>query len=86
MKKLLLIGAGVGIGYVLGARAGRPAYDRIVENARRLGSSLDRTQDATRDVVTEAKHAGEQLRDKADSRIAETVDKVGSVLPTTTNG
>jgi hypothetical protein len=86
MKKLLLIATGVGIGYVLGARAGRPAYDRLVETARRLGSNLDRTQDATRDVVTEAKHVGEQLRDKADSRIAETVDKVGSVLPTSTNG
>jgi hypothetical protein len=84
MKKLLLIGTGVGIGYVLGARAGRPAYDRIVETTRSFGSSigLDRTRQATRDVVDEAKHAGEQLRDKADSRIADTVDKVGSVLPT----
>lgn len=84
MKKLLLIGTGVGIGYVLGARAGRPAYDRIVENARSLGSALglDRTREATREVVDDAKAAGEQLRDKADSRLADTVDKVGSVLPT----
>jgi hypothetical protein len=88
MKKLLLIGTGVGIGYVLGARAGRPAYDRLVENARSLGSAvgLDRTREATRDVVDDAKAAGEQLRDKADSRLADTVDKVGSVLPTSGSG
>ena len=83
MRKLLLVATGAGIGYVLGARAGRPAYDRIVETARQLGQNarLDRTRAATRDVVSEAKHAGEQLRDKADSRLAETVDKVGAVDP-----
>jgi hypothetical protein len=83
MKKLLLVATGAGIGYVLGARAGRPAYDRIVERARRLGAGirLDRTQQATRDAMAEAKQAGEQLRDKADSRLADTVDKVGSALP-----
>ena len=31
--------------------------------------------------MSEAKHAGEQLRDKADSRLAETVDKVGCRHP-----
>ena len=84
MRKLLLVATGAGIGYVLGARAGRPAYDRIVERTRSLadGLRLDRTQRATRGVVAEAKQAGEQLRDRADSRIAETVDKVGSALPT----
>jgi hypothetical protein len=85
MRKLLLVATGAGIGYVLGARAGRPAYDRIVDNARRLaeGMRLDRTQRATRDVMTEARNAGEQLREKADTRLAETVDKVGSALPGT---
>ena len=83
MRKLLLVATGAGIGYVLGARAGRPAYDRIVEGSRRLGEAagLDRTRRATREVVSEARHAGEQLRDRADTRLAETVDKVGSVLP-----
>lgn len=86
MRKLLLVATGAGIGYLLGARAGRPAYDRIVATARQLGQNarLDRTRAATRDVVSEAKHAGEQLRDKADSRLAETVDKVGAVIPTST--
>jgi hypothetical protein len=86
MRKLLLVATGAGIGYVLGARAGRPAYDRIVETARSLGDGLrlDRTQRATRGVMAEAKQAGEQLRDKADSRIAETVEAVGSALPTDT--
>jgi hypothetical protein len=85
MKKFLLVTSGVGIGYLLGARAGRPAYDRLVEAAKRAAAEvrLDRTGSATRNVVTDAKHAGEQLRDKADSRLAETVDKMGSVLPGT---
>jgi hypothetical protein len=88
MRKLLLVATGAGIGYVLGARAGRPAYDRIVENARRLGAGmrLDRTQQATREAMAEAKHAGEQLREKADSRLADTVDKVGSALPGSAGG
>ena len=86
MKKLLLIGTGVGIGYVLGARAGRPAYDRLVETVRRFGSGLDDTQNATRDVVAEAKHAGEEWRDRADVMLADAVDKVGGVLPGTRAG
>jgi hypothetical protein len=83
MKKLLLLATGAGIGYVLGARAGRPAYDRLVEATHQLGSTVgfDRSRSAARDVVSDARWAGEKLRDKADSRLAETVDKVGSVLP-----
>lgn len=84
MRKFLLVATGAGIGYVLGARAGRPAYDRIIDNAQRLGDGLrlERTRRATRGVVSEAKQAGEQLRDRADSRLADTVDKVGAALPT----
>lgn len=85
MKKLLLVAAGAGVGYVLGARAGRPAYDRIVDQARDLGllGGMRRTQEATRGVMTEARQTAEQLRDKADAKLASTVETVGSVLPTT---
>lgn len=85
MKKLLLVAAGAGIGYVLGARAGRPAYDRIVDRARDLGltGGMTRTQEATRGVMDEARQVSEQLRDKADAKLAGTVEAVGSVLPTT---
>jgi hypothetical protein len=36
MGKLLLFGAGVAIGYVLGARGGRQAYDDLVETAQKI--------------------------------------------------
>ena len=34
--RLMTIAAGVAVGYVLGARAGRGKYEQIVDNARRL--------------------------------------------------
>ena len=39
MRGKILLLAGVGIGYVLGARAGRESYDRIVRAADKFWSS-----------------------------------------------
>jgi hypothetical protein len=36
MGKVLLFGAGIAIGYVLGARGGRQAYDDLVETAQKI--------------------------------------------------
>lgn len=36
MRKLLLFGAGLAIGYVVGARGGRKAYDDLVATAQKV--------------------------------------------------
>lgn len=36
MKKLLLFAAGVGVGYILGARAGRERYEQLRDTAQRF--------------------------------------------------
>jgi hypothetical protein len=54
--KLLAVGAGIAIGFVLGARQGRPAYDRIVERVR----GIRRDPDVRKVVGT----AQDTLRDK----------------------
>lgn len=68
MKKMLLIGLGGAIGYVLGARAGRPAYERMRDGwdglTRRTG--LDT-------LSTTAKEAAVDVRDAAADRVADTV-------------
>ncbi len=70
MKKLILIGIGGAIGYVLGARAGRPAYDRLRDGwqglTRRAG--LD-------DLATTAKEAAVDVRDVATERASDAMSK-----------
>lgn len=39
MRKFLLLTLGGGVGYVLGARAGRPAHDRLTDLASGVGIS-----------------------------------------------
>jgi hypothetical protein len=36
MRKLLVFGAGLAIGYVVGARGGRKAYDDLVATAQKI--------------------------------------------------
>jgi hypothetical protein len=70
MKKMLLIGLGGAVGYVLGARAGRPAYDRMLDGweglTRRTG--LD-------SLATTAKEAAVDVRDAAADRVSDTVSR-----------
>lgn len=65
MKKLLLVVGAGSVGYLLGARAGRPAYDRFTDALGRITSSsgLDQAADT---VVT----AGVDLRDAAAQRVS----------------
>ncbi len=59
MRKLLLLTAGGAAGYVLGARAGRPAYDRIVASYSRLTSAvgLDQAGHTVRTATVDLKDA-----------------------------
>ena len=68
MKKMLLLGIGGAVGYVLGARAGRPAYDRMRDGwdglTRRTG--LDA-------LATTAKEAAVDVRDAAADKVTDVV-------------
>jgi len=68
MKKMLLLGLGGAVGYVLGARAGRPAYERMRDTwngvAGRTG--LDT-------LATTAKEAAVDVRDAATDRVSDAV-------------
>lgn len=77
MKKLMLIVGAGSIGYVLGARAGRPAYDKLAETVGRLTKSggLDKAADK---VVT----AGADLRGAAAQRTADKVKDLSSSAAT----
>lgn len=72
MWKLTLI-VGVGIGYVLGSRAGRQRYEQIAETARQIAQN-PRVQDA----ADKAKHQAGAVAGKAAGAVA---DRVGDRLP-----
>ena len=69
MKKFVLLATGGAIGYVLGAKAGRPAYDQIVRGWNRLSRSVGLSE-VGRSV---GKSAGD-LRDAAKDRAASQVE------------
>lgn len=77
MKKLMLIAGAGAVGYVLGARAGRPTYDKLADTVGRITRSggLDEAADK---VVT----AGMDLRDAATQRAADKVKDLSSSAAT----
>lgn len=70
MKKLLLVGLGAGAGYVLGARAGRPAYDRLERQWHQLSQRLGIPQ--MRDDIAAA---GVDLTDAARQQAVRSMDE-----------
>lgn len=68
MRKLLLLSLGGFVGYVLGARAGRPAYDRLVQ----AWSGLTRSA-GLGDLTTTVKEAAVDVRDTALDRANDAV-------------
>jgi hypothetical protein len=65
MKKLLLMSVGGAIGWTLGARAGRPAYDRMVERVSGMSESLGLGK-----LASTVKEAGIDVRDSAVHRVS----------------
>lgn len=72
MRKLMFI-AGVAVGYVLGARAGRERYEQLREAARRF-----RKNPAVRNSMDSATLAGRQAAGRAAGAFA---DRAGERLP-----
>jgi hypothetical protein len=79
MKRLLLLGTGMAVGYVLGARAGRERYDQIVAMSRKAwsGAGLDaRTHQVGSQVGATAREASGLVADAATTKLAEVADLV----------
>ena len=68
MRKILLVSLGGTVGYVLGARAGRPAYDRIMERWTGFASAVGFAK-----LAASAAEAGVDVRDSAVSRFSSAV-------------
>jgi|SRR5471030_791726 hypothetical protein len=63
-KSLLIVLVGLGVGYVLGARAGRERYDLIVEKATGVWED-PRVARARREAARYAREQAPVIRDKA---------------------
>lgn len=74
MGKLTLLLAG-GIGYVLGARAGRERYDQIVGSLNKAWGS-EPVQDAVEQVKDQAPQVAHKVGDSAKSVADKTVNAV----------
>jgi hypothetical protein len=74
MKKLMLIAAGGAAGYVLGARAGRPAYDRMVSGWSRVSRSLGLT-DVGRSVSRSAVDLRDAATERATTQVGDLMDR-----------
>lgn len=63
-KSLLIVAVGLGVGYVLGARAGRERYDLIVEKAQGVWGD-PRVARARREAARFAREQAPVVRDRA---------------------
>ncbi|MBI1378523.1 MAG: hypothetical protein GC157_13715 [Frankiales bacterium] len=78
MKKLvLLLTLGGAVGYVLGARAGRPAYDKILDTYHRTADAvgLDQASQSVRSASADlrdavAERAGATVREAGDTAVS----------------
>lgn len=89
MTKKWIFATGVGVGYVLGTRAGRQKYDAMVTKAREV---LDRpdVQEVTQAVKTEANRlygeGRQRLREKVGTAHPHHADEPGLTPTPTTTG
>ncbi|MDO5741235.1 MAG: YtxH domain-containing protein [Ornithinimicrobium sp.] len=74
MNKLLLL-VGAGVGYVLGARAGRERYDAIADQANKLWTD-PRVQTKVEEVKAKAPEVANKVGEEAKARASEVKAKV----------
>jgi hypothetical protein len=74
VKKLLLLAA-AGVGYVLGARAGRERYEQIKGTVDKVTSD-PRVQEKAHQAVDTARHQAPVVADKVTSAAAAAKDKM----------
>lgn len=80
MKARLVFAAGIGVGYLLGARAGRASYERIVSRARTTWNDprvQERVHQAEEFIKENAPIAAAKAKDAATSAASAVKDRVG---------
>ena len=75
MNKLLLL-VGAGVGYVLGARAGRERYDQIADQANKLWTD-PRVQTKVEEAKAKAPEVAQKVGDQAKAKMDELVAPFG---------
>ena len=85
MRKMMLFTTGAAVGYVLGAKAGRPAYDRIVAGWRRTSESVG-LPDLSRTVGQSAVDLREAAKDRATTQAHDLVERAADAMSPSTNG
>jgi hypothetical protein len=84
MNKLLLL-VGAGVGYVLGARAGRERYDQIADQANKLWTD-PRVQTKVEDVKAKAPEVAHKVGEQAKAKVDEAKQKVTGESSSTGTG
>jgi hypothetical protein len=79
LRRVLVLGVGVGTAYVVGARAGRGRYEQIMSWwDRTRGRATELQTDAQRAVTQQAEKVSGQLADRVQSTTARTSDAIES--------
>jgi sRNA-binding protein len=76
-KTLLIVAVGLGIGYILGARAGRERYDQIVDAANGIWED-PRVVKARREAAHYARQQAPVVRDKAEALAKDVASRTAS--------
>lgn len=84
MRKLTLL-IGVGIGYILGAKAGRERYEQLADQASKLWTD-PRVQSKVGEVKEQAPHVAAKVGDSAKSAAGNTRSKVSGRESTDSDG
>ncbi|RBP67267.1 hypothetical protein DFO66_102323 [Brevibacterium sanguinis] len=75
MKGKLLLAAGIGIGYVLGARAGRQSYESLKQRAQELWND-PKVQDRVSDIQETVKEKAPVVQEQAEQALKTAGDEV----------
>jgi hypothetical protein len=78
MKKFTFL-LGLGIGFVLGARAGREKYDRLVERTQEFASRPD-VQDAARTAGDQVRKGAEYVKEHAPAAASAAASAAGDAV------
>lgn len=84
MNKLLLL-VGAGVGYVLGARAGRERYDQIADQANKLWTD-PRVQTKVEEAKAKAPEIASKVGDQAKAKVDEVKHRSSSGTGTAGTG
>ena len=84
MNKLLLL-VGAGVGYVLGARAGRERYDAIADQANKLWTD-PRVQTKVEEAKAKAPEIASKVGDQAKAKVDEVKHRSSSGTGTSAGG